>query len=126
MSSRLNTILVVVDDLIFLSKIQHAAALLNVPLETASPGGLRAKMVANVPGAVILDLNHRSGQAIDALRAVKEDADTRDVMVVGFVSHVQADLIDAARKAGCDVVLARSAFSQRLPEILQGLATPKT
>jgi hypothetical protein len=31
---------------------------------------------------------------------------------------VQADVIAAARRAGCDEVLARSAFSERLGEIL--------
>jgi hypothetical protein len=37
---------------------------------------------------------------------------------VGFVSHVRADLIDAARSAGVGEVLARSAFTARLAEIL--------
>jgi hypothetical protein len=36
-----------------------------------------------------------------------------------FVSHVNADAIREAREAGADQVLARSAFTQQLPEILK-------
>jgi hypothetical protein len=32
---------------------------------------------------------------------------------------VQTDVIEAARKAGVGEVMARSAFAQRLPEILE-------
>ncbi len=42
------------------------------------------------------------------------------IPTIGFVSHVQADLIDAARQAGVGEVLARSAFTMRLGEILKG------
>jgi hypothetical protein len=40
--------------------------------------------------------------------------------VVGFASHVDRELLAAARAAGCDEVLARSAFFGRLPQILAG------
>jgi DNA-binding NarL/FixJ family response regulator len=37
---------------------------------------------------------------------------------VGFASHVDRELIEAAREAGCDRVLARSQFFGSLPELL--------
>jgi hypothetical protein len=40
------------------------------------------------------------------------------IPTVGYVSHVQTELIEAARRAGVGEVLARSAFNERLPEIL--------
>lgn len=40
------------------------------------------------------------------------------VRVVGFGSHVDRATLDAARAAGCDEVLARSAFFSRLGELL--------
>ncbi|MGH9284829.1 MAG: hypothetical protein ACRD0M_04025 [Acidimicrobiales bacterium] len=40
------------------------------------------------------------------------------VPAIGFASHVARDLIEAAIAAGCDRVLARSAFFSRLPELL--------
>ncbi len=116
------TVLAIVDDLFFLSKIQQTAKLLGVTVEPVAPGKL-AERVAQVPvRAVILDLNHRSGLALDTLRAIKADAKIGTTQVIGFLSHVQTDLAAAARAAGCDVVLARSTFSQRLPELLRELA----
>jgi hypothetical protein len=40
------------------------------------------------------------------------------VRTIGFGSHVDRDLLDAARAAGCDEVLARSAFFSRARELL--------
>jgi hypothetical protein len=51
---------------------------------------------------------------------VKSDAALRGVRTVGFLSHVQADLALAAREAGCDRVMARSAFVENLPRVLSG------
>jgi CheY-like chemotaxis protein len=115
------TLLAVVDDLFFLAKIQHTAKLLGVAVETVTPGKLADRAAQAPVRGVLLDLNHRSGSALDALRAIKADAKVGRTPVVGFLSHVQADLAAAAREAGCDLVLARSAFSQKLPELLRDL-----
>jgi hypothetical protein len=39
--------------------------------------------------------------------------------VVAFLSHVQAELAAGARQAGADEVMARSAFVNQLPALLQ-------
>ncbi|HLL39636.1 MAG TPA: hypothetical protein VK357_08200, partial [Rubrobacteraceae bacterium] len=46
----------------------------------------------------------------------------KGIPVIGFLSHVQKDLAVAARESGCDRVMARSAFTKDLPEILSGPA----
>jgi hypothetical protein len=43
----------------------------------------------------------------------------KHISVIGFVSHVQGELKLKAQESGCDMVLARSAFSQSLPQILK-------
>ena len=40
------------------------------------------------------------------------------VRTIGFGSHVDEELLDAARAAGCDEVLARSRFFARLDQLL--------
>jgi hypothetical protein len=40
------------------------------------------------------------------------------IRTIGFGSHVDHDLLDAARAAGCNEVLPRSAFFRRLEELL--------
>jgi DNA-binding NarL/FixJ family response regulator len=112
-------ILAMVDDLLFLSKIQQTAQHLGVAVGSARPADLPRMAIEDAPNALIIDLNHRSGKALEVLRTLKSDLKTKDIVVIGFVSHVQNDLIAAARDAGCDLILARSAFVKQLPSLLQ-------
>lgn len=112
-------ILAMVDDLLFLSKIQETAKHLGVVVKAAQPEGLPELAVEAAPTALIIDLNHRSGKALEVLRALKAEARTENIPAVGFVSHVQNELIAAARDAGCNLVLARSAFAGQLPSLLE-------
>lgn len=120
--SRTAPILVAVEDLIFLSKIQQTARETGIAIEPVEISKLRDHLLQSSSRAVIVDLNHRSGKAIEAARAIKSDPATSRVFVLGFLSHVQADLAREARQAGLDAVMARSAFSQQLPELLRGMA----
>lgn len=117
-------ILALVDDLLFLSKIQQTANLLGIVVESAQPADLPQLAVENVPEALIIDLNHRSGKALEVVRTLKSDLKTKDLPVIGFASHVQSSLINAARHAGCDFVLGRSAFVKQLPILLQRFSPP--
>jgi len=116
------SILAVVDDIFFLAKIQQTARQLGIAVESVAPDAIRDRLASGSASAILLDLNHRSGKAIAALQGLKNDPATRAIPVVAFFSHVQADLAQSARAAGCDRVLARSAFSQQLPQLLQGLS----
>jgi CheY-like chemotaxis protein len=118
-------ILAVVDDIFFLAKIQQTARQLGVTVEPISPDALAASLAENGARGILLDLNHRSGKAIAALEGLKDVPATRSIPVVAFLSHVQTDLAQAARAAGCDRVMARSAFSQQLPMLLQELSREK-
>ncbi len=116
-------ILAVVDDLFFLAKIQQTAQLLGVPIEPVDPKQLQQRIAQSSARSVIVDLNHRSGAAVDIVRTIKADPSLgQRIQVLGFLSHVQTDLAAAARAAGCDILLARSAFSQQLPQRLKQLA----
>jgi CheY-like chemotaxis protein len=111
--------LAVVDDLFFLSKIQQTAQHLGLTVKSAGPADLPELAGEKVPSALILDLNHRSGKALELLSTLKSNPKTKDIAIIGFVSHVQTDHIARAREAGCDLVLARSAFVSQLPSLLQ-------
>jgi PleD family two-component response regulator len=79
---------------------------------------------ATKPSLVIFDLNSTKLRPLDMIAAMKRDSVLKDIRTLGYVSHVQTDVIAAARAAGIDDVLARSAFSERLGEILT--ASPTT
>ena len=112
-------ILCVVDDLMFSVKISSTAKAVNarVAFERA-PRGVLPRLRGERPSLVIFDLNSSRLAPIETIAEIKNDPELRGIRTLGYVSHVQGDVIAAARAAGCDEVLARSAFSDRLPAIL--------
>ena len=115
-------ILAVVDDIFFLAKIQQTARQLGVTVESVAPDAVQEQLARDGVCAIVLDLNHKSGKAIAVLEGLSGNPATRPVPVVAFLSHVQTELAQAARAAGCERVMARSAFSQQLPAILRSLS----
>ena len=109
-------VLALVPDLMDRSKVSAAAGALDGvgPVSfVSSAAGLATRLGEEEPVAlVVLDLA-RTG-ALDTVAA----AHGRGARVIGFGSHVEVELLAAARAAGCDQVLARSAFFARLPEVL--------
>jgi PleD family two-component response regulator len=119
-------VLAAVEDLLFRSKISETA--LNLGIEAAFPRNPKRLLEAlreSPPDLLVLDLNSARFEPLTLLKDVRSDEATRDVPTVGFLSHVQKDLAVAAREAGCDRVIARSAFTKDLPRILAG-RTPDT
>jgi CheY-like chemotaxis protein len=112
-------ILAILDDLMFTSKIKTTARQLGIAVSIArSRDGALADMRAQHPSLVILDLNNPRTDPFGTVAEMKADPDLASIATVGFSHHSQTDTIAAARQAGVDQVLARSAFSDRLGEIL--------
>lgn len=110
-----------VEDLLFRSKISAAAESLNVEARfPRSPKKLLEGAAQEPPDLLVLDLNSARFEPLKLLEELKAGDATRDVPVVGFLSHVQKDLALAARERGCDRIMARSAFVKDLPQILGG------
>jgi PleD family two-component response regulator len=113
-------ILAVLDDLMFTSKIRATANQLGVAVAFArSAESALTEMRKTPPALVILDLNNPRTQPLAIVGAMKADAALASIPTVGYASHVQTDVIEAARAAGVQEVLARSAFTQHLASILQ-------
>ena len=68
---------------------------------------------------VIFDLNSTRLDPMTVIAAMKTDPQLRTVKTLGYVAHVDSDAIAAARQAGIDQVLARSAFTAQLGTILE-------
>jgi CheY-like chemotaxis protein len=114
-------VIVAVDDLMFASRISSAAKALGVPIAFArSPEAVVEAVRTKAPRLVIFDLNSQAIRPLEAVAQLKGDPALAAVPTLGFVSHVQAELIAEAREAGVDQVMARSAFVTQLPQLLQG------
>jgi DNA-binding NarL/FixJ family response regulator len=115
-------IVCVIDDLMFSIKISSAAKTIGgIDLFfERSPDMVLSRIREKRPSLVIFDLNSARMNPLDALAAIKADPELSGIRTLGFVSHVDAETIAAARAAGIDQVLARSAFAAQLPAILTG------
>src|SRR5688572_18344736 len=112
-------ILAAVDDFLFRSKIRATAKHVNADVVFAqTQDEILAQARQLKPSLVIIDLNSAKADPVGTIAALKADAELAGIPAIGFASHVHADLIAAARKAGADQVLPRSAFAGNLAEIL--------
>lgn len=110
---------VAVSDLFLSVRILDAAKRAGMQAEVvATPEELRERM-SDPPAMIIFDLNLDRMQPIQFISELKSRAETKGIGLIAFVSHVQGELKRQAHEAGCDIVLAKSAFFQNLPQVLR-------
>jgi PleD family two-component response regulator len=113
-------ILAVVDDLLFTVKIADAAKRAGVDVEfLKSEHDVLEKAVNELPLLIIIDLNNNSVQPLELITKLKSKDELKRISLIGYLSHVQGELKLQAQEAGANIVMARSAFSQNLPQILK-------
>lgn len=113
------TLIAVVDDLFFASKIRGTAEQFGVTV--SFPRRLDALMAAALrdqPQLIICDLHATRIDPIELAKQLKADERLRAIPLIGFFSHVQTELQQQAEQAGFDRVMPRSAFTARLPDIV--------
>lgn len=109
----MSAVLLLTDDLLDSSRVSGTVRTQGATLKTAREWSrLAALAVETNPVLVLLDLANPGLQLADLMAAL-QDLPTRP-LVVAFGSHVDAQGLHAARAAGCDLVLPRSAFVERL------------
>lgn len=112
-------VLAVITDLFFSVKIIDAAKKAGMTIELLKDPKEILEKAALKPCVIIIDLNLESVDPVKLISKLKSSAELKTISVIGFLSHVQAELKQKATEAGCDMVLARSAFSQNIPAILK-------
>ena len=113
-------ILAVVEDLLFTVKISDAAKRAGLEVEfLKSERDVIEKATHEKPLLIILDLNFNAVQPLKLISKVKSNGEMKQISVIGYLSHVQGELKQQAQDAGANIVMARSAFSQNLQQILK-------
>jgi len=113
-------ILAVVDDLLFTVKISDAAKRVGLDVEfLKSAHYVVEKATHEKPLLIILDLNNNSVEPLPLISKLEDDGVLKDISIIGYLSHVQGELKQKAHEAGANIVMARSAFSQNLQQILK-------
>ena len=109
-------VVALIDDLFFQSKLLETAKQVGVGVRAcATPEALGAEIAKAPPRLVVVDLN-ASSNPLRAFERLKAEAGV--IPSIGFLSHVQVDLAERARAAGCGEVMPRSKFTQNLATIL--------
>ena len=110
-----------VDDMFFAAKIRATAEHLDVEVDFVRSTEAAIESVRkDAPALIIVDLHSPRYDFLQLAGELKGDEHLRAVPIVGFFSHVEIELKRRAEQAGIDHVLPRSAFTKKLPEILQG------
>jgi PleD family two-component response regulator len=113
------TVISVVDDMFFASKIRAVAEAAGV--EISFPRSVEAvvsKARETKPGLIVVDLHNQRIDPVALAQALKSDEELSNIKLLGFFSHVQTELKMNALSAGFDEVIPRSVFARDLPEIL--------
>ena len=120
------TIVACVEDLFFRSKIEATARHLNVPVRFSRRRGTDARQSAKARprrcSSSCLPTARRSKPCASSAGR----AETRDLPIVGFLSHVDRQLARDAESAGVTRVMPRSQFSETLPDLVMDLLAPGT
>jgi DNA-binding NarL/FixJ family response regulator len=108
-------VVALMDDIFFQMKVAETAKHLGIEFKVATNADALLSLLDPRPQLVIVDLNARC-QPVEAIMKLRAAAP--EIRVVAFLSHVQRDLAEQAKNAGCDEVFPRSSFTQNLADIL--------
>jgi CheY-like chemotaxis protein len=116
-------VLVVVDDLFFLTKIQTTLKHLGLTSQVLTQcAAIQAYVKAAVtPVLVVIDLTLRTDDAIAVISAIRTTDSRTPIAILAFGAHVAVETQQQALQAGADRVVAKSTFSNHLPKLIQQL-----
>jgi CheY-like chemotaxis protein len=114
------TVVVAIDDLFFLSKVQttleHLGLTARIMTDTA---GLQAYLQETAPALAVVDLTLQRGDAVSLIHTIRATPYGRTIPILAFGSHVAVAVREQALQAGADQVVAKSEFSRRLPDLIR-------
>ncbi len=112
-------VLAILEDLFFTVKINESVKRAGLAITFVKSEHDALEQAKQHPTLIIMDMNFAGVDPLNLIRKLKADEHTRRINLLGYLSHIQGELKLQAQEAGCDMVLARSAFSQNLPQILK-------
>ena len=114
------TVLVVVDDLFFSSKVGETIRQLGgEPRFAAEASEIPDDPACELPAAIIVDLDLMRTDALDLVSLLKGRDATRDIPMMAYGRHTRPEAFVGARAAGCERAVPRSEFVKRLPEFIE-------
>jgi len=138
-------VIALVDDLMFLSRIQEVARRYAIPevnsgiamhqgVTTPQTPGLTIELLflnnssallsacrERAPDLILADLSSPRLAAVDAIRNLYHEFPLMRISAVGFYAHMDVEKAQEAQAAGYDQVMTRGVFFRELPRLLGSL-----
>ena len=111
-------VLLVVPELMFLTRIRETARAAGVAVEAVAATGAVTACRRERPDLVVFDLADPA-DPFAAAQAIQADPDLAGIPLIGYYPHVDASLRERAVAAGIQP-FPRSAFTTRLAALLSG------
>jgi len=109
-------IVLVVTDLMFESRLAAAARALGYDIAAADTAEQARDALRSGPATLlVLDLQADGVSWQEVVTMAKEAA----IPILAYGQHTKAELLRAARKAGCEVVVPRSVLVAELPQLIE-------
>src|SRR5262245_57025247 len=114
-------VLVVVDDLFFLTKIQSTLKHLGLTAQVLTQHAAIQAYVkaAATPVLLLVVLPLRTADPIAVISAIRATDSGAPIAILAFGAHVAVETQQQALQAGADRVVAKSTFSHHLPDLIQ-------
>jgi CheY-like chemotaxis protein len=112
-----HTIIAVVDDLMFQSRLEQPVRDLGYAFAAVDSEAELSAALERGAALAVIDLHVRGIEWQRAVALAKE----RDLPVLAFGRHTEAQLLRDARDAGCDRVVARSQLVEEFAELVREL-----
>jgi len=116
-------VLTAISDLFFAAKVDATLRPLGYAVvKTTGAEEIAEALSEGAPGCLVLDLDHRSLDAMQLIELLKGEAGP-PVRILAYTNHSNVDGIRRALALGADKVVARSELSAHLPQLIATLTS---
>lgn len=113
-------IIAFVEDIFFTAKIRETARSVARDVRFVRDlHGLDKRLAGPAPGMIIVDLAADTLKPLETIKRLKQQPEWQQVRIVAYASHARAELMEEANQLGADMVLPKSGFTHKLPQILE-------
>lgn len=113
-------VIALLDNLFFTAKLNEAAKPADLQIVTTRTAQAALEKARELqPLLIVIDLDALGCEPFSLIEQCKVDKTLSNIPLLGYVSHVNTGVQLAARRAGCNRVVARSVFSRDLPALFQ-------
>jgi CheY-like chemotaxis protein len=114
-------VVLLANDLMVVSRLQNAAMKIGARIHSAANGSQALAICGDEKAALLVIDLATPGLMLGFVQQLKSGP-AQDVRVIAFGPHVHKERLDAARDAGCDLVVSRGQFFNDVEAVLRGSA----